>query len=69
MLLAGELDYRAFQTVVYRTDLITDSDVLGAVDASLALKLARWRGITQGRLGGTSTGWCRRGSGRGAASS
>lgn len=51
LLVAGDIDYRTFQTIVYRTDLITDSDVLAAVDAELALKVARWTGITQGRLG------------------
>jgi hypothetical protein len=52
VLAAGDIDYRTFQTIVYRTDLITDSDVLAAVDASLAAKVARWRGVTQGRIGG-----------------
>ena len=52
LLLAGDIDYRSFQTIVYRTDLITDPDVLAAVDAELAVKVARWPGITQGRLGG-----------------
>jgi hypothetical protein len=28
---AGDIDYRAFQTIVYRTDLITDPDVLRRV--------------------------------------
>jgi len=41
LLRAGDIDYRAFQTIVYRTDLITDSDVLAAVDAELAVKVAR----------------------------
>ncbi len=52
VLVAGDIDYRTFQTIVYRTDLITDPDVLAAVDASLAAKVARWRGVTQGRIGG-----------------
>ena len=52
LLQAGDIDYRTFRTIVYRTDLITDPEVLAAVDASLAAKLARWRGVTQGRLGG-----------------
>jgi hypothetical protein len=52
LLVAGDIDYRTFQTIVYRTDLITDTQVLAAVDAELALKVARWTGITQGRLGG-----------------
>ena len=41
LLRAGDIDYRTFQTIVYRTDLITDSDVLAAVDAELAVKVAR----------------------------
>jgi hypothetical protein len=48
---AGDIDYRMFQTMVYRTDLITDREVLGAVDAELAVKVPRWPSITQGRLG------------------
>ena len=28
LLQAGDIDYRTFQTIVYRTDLITDPDVL-----------------------------------------
>ena len=52
VLVAGDIDYRTFQTIVYRTDLITDAVVLAAVDASLAAKVARWRGVTQGRVGG-----------------
>lgn len=39
-----------FATIVYRTDLITDRDVLAAVDAELATKVPRWPSMTQGRL-------------------
>ena len=49
---AGDVDYRMFQTLVYRTDLITDPDVLAAVDAQLAVKVARWPSMSQGRLAG-----------------
>src|ERR1700744_2369445 len=28
LLRAGDIDYRTFQTIVYRTDMMTDSDVL-----------------------------------------
>ncbi len=49
---AGDIDYRLFQTLVYRTDLITDAAVLAAVDAELALKVVRWPSMTQGRLAG-----------------
>ncbi|OBI52460.1 HNH endonuclease signature motif containing protein [Mycobacterium sp. E787] len=48
---AGDIDYRTFQTVVYRSDLITDDDVLAAVDAELAAAVTRWPSMTQGRLG------------------
>ena len=49
---AGEINYRLFQTIVYRTDLITDADVLAAVDAELAVRAARWPSMTRGRLAG-----------------
>jgi Domain of unknown function (DUF222) len=49
---AGDIDYRIFQTIVYRSDLITDPDVLAAVDAELAVTVARWPSMTQGRLSG-----------------
>ncbi|ORB48413.1 hypothetical protein BST40_14170, partial [Mycobacterium persicum] len=48
---AGEIDYRAFQTIVYRTDLIEDLQVLAAVDAELAVKVVRWPSMSRGRLG------------------
>ncbi|OBH53028.1 hypothetical protein A5687_07900 [Mycobacterium mantenii] len=47
---AGDIDFRLFTTIVYRTDLITDAQVLAAVDAELATKVARWPSMTQGRL-------------------
>ncbi len=50
LLVAGDIDYRMFQTIVYRTDLITDAQVLAAVDATLAVKAARWPAMTRGRL-------------------
>jgi hypothetical protein len=49
---AGDIDYRMFQTLVYRTDLITDPAVLAAVDAELAVKVVRWPSMTRGRLAG-----------------
>ena len=47
---AGDIDYRMFQTMVYRTDLITDPDVLGVVDGQLAANVGRWPSMTQGRV-------------------
>jgi len=46
----GDVDYRTFQTIVYRTDLITEPDVMAAVDARLAMAIPRWPALTQGRL-------------------
>ncbi|WP_203801021.1 HNH endonuclease signature motif containing protein [Mycobacterium heckeshornense] len=47
---AGDIGLRLFQTLVYRTELITDPDVLAAVDARLAQAVPRWPSLTQGRL-------------------
>ncbi|ORV58935.1 hypothetical protein AWC03_13410 [Mycobacterium europaeum] len=49
---AGDIGFRLFQTIVYRTDLITDAEVLAAVDAELAARAARWPSMTRGRLAG-----------------
>src|ERR1700722_12702281 len=50
LLVAGDIDYRTFKTIVYRTDLITDAEVMAAVDSEVALKACRWPAMTQGRL-------------------
>ncbi|MCV7398370.1 13E12 repeat family protein [Mycobacterium paraseoulense] len=47
---AGDLDYRAFQTIVFRTDLITDPDVMARVDARLAALLSRRPSLTRAGL-------------------
>lgn len=47
---AGDIDYRTFQTIVYRTDLLTDDEVLARVDAELAVNVPRWPSMTHGRL-------------------
>ncbi len=47
---AGDIDYRMFQTMVFRTDLIVDPEVLAAVDAELAVTVFRWPSLSQGRL-------------------
>jgi hypothetical protein len=49
---AGDIDQRTFATIVYRTDLITDSEVLATVDQQLAMAVARWPSMTRGRLAG-----------------
>ncbi|KAA1251192.1 HNH endonuclease [Mycobacterium simiae] len=50
MLLAGDISYATFQTMVYRTDLIDDNDVMALVDAELAVKVSRWPSMTRSRL-------------------
>jgi hypothetical protein len=49
---AGDIDSRVFQTLVYRTDLVSDREVLATVDAALAANVARWPSMTQSRLAG-----------------
>lgn len=51
VLIAGDISYSMFQTIVYRTNLITDPDVMAAVDAALAMKVRRWPSMTRGQLG------------------
>jgi hypothetical protein len=50
LLQAGDVDYRAFQTIVYRTDLIADVEVMASVDGELAAKAQRWPAMTQSAL-------------------
>ncbi|MEB3021593.1 HNH endonuclease signature motif containing protein [[Mycobacterium] crassicus] len=52
VLCAGDISYSAFKTIVYRTDLITDPEVLARVDATLAARAVRWPDMTRGRLAG-----------------
>ncbi|BCZ23530.1 HNH endonuclease signature motif containing protein [Mycobacterium senriense] len=49
-LVSGDISYSTFQTIVFRTDLIDDADVIAAVDATLALRVKRWPTMTRGRL-------------------
>lgn len=49
---AGDIDMRTFTTIVFRTDLITDPDVLRAVDAQLAAGVSRWPSMSRSRLAG-----------------
>lgn len=49
---AGDIDIRLFQTMVYRTDLIADREVLALVDGRLAAQVVRWPSLTRSRLAG-----------------
>ena len=50
--ITGDIDYRAFTTIVSRTDLIVDPDALARVDELVAVNVARWPSLTRGRLAG-----------------
>ena len=52
MFIGGDIDYRAFQTIVYRTDLIEDPEVLARVDGVVAVNVTRWPSMTNARLSG-----------------
>jgi hypothetical protein len=52
LLCAGNISYATFKTIVYRTDLIVDAQVLANVDATLAVRARRWPTMTRGRLAG-----------------
>lgn len=48
--LAGDIDMGVFQTIYYRTELITDAEVMATVDRELAERVAHWPSMTRGRL-------------------
>ena len=50
LFIAGDINTEMFQTVVFRTGLITDEAVLALVDRELAVCAARWPSMTQGKL-------------------
>jgi len=47
---AGDIDMTMFTTIVYRTELITDTSVMAEVDGLIAARAARWPSMTPGRL-------------------
>ena len=47
---AGDIDMQTYQTVVYRTELITDEDAMAEVDRRIALYAGRWPSMSRGRL-------------------
>ncbi len=47
---AGDIDAAAFQTIVYRTELITDDAAMAAVDNAVATWAARWPSMSRGLL-------------------
>jgi len=47
---AGDIDFRVFRALVFRTDLVTDETALAAVDGALAVRVRRWPSMTARRL-------------------
>ena len=47
---SGDIDMDTYRILYYRTELITDPEVLARVDALLAALVARWPAMTRGRL-------------------
>lgn len=47
---AGDIDYRAFQTIVFRTDLITGPEALAKVDTAVAAIVTRRGSLSRARL-------------------
>lgn len=50
LLSAGDIDFRFLKAAVYRTELITDPDVLALVDNRLASRARAWMSLSEGRL-------------------
>ena len=48
--IAGDIDEAAFRAAVFRVGLITDHDVMAAVDAKLAVRLPRWGKLSRKEL-------------------
>ena len=49
---AGDIDFRMFATIVFRTDLIEDPALMATVDAQLAANVGRWPSMSRSRLAG-----------------
>jgi len=47
---AGDVDFRIVAAAVFRTGLITDSDVLERIDAEVARRAGRWNALSRRRI-------------------
>jgi Domain of unknown function (DUF222) len=48
--IAGDIDEATFRTLVFRTALIVDDDVLARIDEQLALRVPRWGSMSRSQL-------------------
>ena len=55
----GEVDFRVITVVTFRTGLITDPDVLAAIDARLAAAAPRWNASSRDKIAETVDWWVR----------
>ena len=46
----GEVDFRVIAVAVFRTGLITDPEIVAAIDARLAAKAPQWNALSRGRV-------------------
>lgn len=56
---AGEVDFRVVAVAVFRTGLVTDEDVLAAIDARLAAAAPRWNAHSNTRIAELVDWWVR----------
>jgi hypothetical protein len=47
---AGAVDFRVVAAAIFRTDLITDADVLATIDAQLARKAPAWNKLSREKI-------------------
>ena len=55
----GEVDFRVIAVVVFRTGLITEPEILGAIDARLAAKAPKWNAFSRARVADAVDWWVR----------
>ena len=47
---AGEVDFHVIAAVIFRTDLISDADILASIDAEVAAKAPRWNKLSREKI-------------------
>ena len=55
----GEVDFRVIAVAVFRTGLITEPEILAAIDARLAARCAQWNALSRGRVAEAVDWWVR----------
>jgi hypothetical protein len=55
----GEVDFRVIAVAVFRTGLITEPEILAAIDARLAAKAPQWNAFSRGKVADAVDWWVR----------